>query len=192
MADFSRALVRRIWGPQTCTRATTWNTCTPTTTTTHHTGATIARLFTTFSLPLATLLIISPPLNLPSSTLLREQKSQNLSPTGNSSLFVTFCRQSIQQFYNSGQRSRKKWPTSKRDKYAIVPSPQNARRTMKGQVLTIVLLSSTYANPLLDLNLEDKTENKIKNKITSSSFDAKDQPEVTSGWVSHFVLHLPP
>ena len=54
---------------------------------------------------------------------------------------------------------------------------------MKGQVLTIVLLSSTYANPLLDLNLEDKikTENKIKNKITSSSFDAKDQPEVTSG-----------
>ena len=65
---------------------------------------------------------------------------------------------------------------------------------MKGQVLTIVLLSSTYANPLLDLNLEDKikTENKIKNKITSSSFDAKDQPEVTSGWVSHFVLHSPP
>ena len=52
---------------------------------------------------------------------------------------------------------------------------------MKGQVLTIVLLSSTYAIPLLDLNLEDKTENKIKNKIISSSFDAKDQPEVTSG-----------
>jgi len=52
---------------------------------------------------------------------------------------------------------------------------------MKGQVLTFVLLSSTYANPLLDLNLEDKTENKIKNKITSSSFDAKDQPELTPG-----------
>ena len=192
MADFSRA-VRRIWGPQTCTGATTRNTCTPTTTTTHHTGATIARLFTTFSfsLPLATLLIISPPLSLPSSTLLRQQKSQHLSPTGNLSLFVTFCRQSIQQFYNSGQRSRKKWPTSRRDKDAIVPGPQNASRTMKGQVLTFVLLSSTYANPLLDLNLEDKTENKIKNKFTSSSFDAKDQPELPSGWVSHLVLHQP-
>ena len=54
---------------------------------------------------------------------------------------------------------------------------------MKAGALTLLIISTAWSNPVLDLNFEDGLENIEK----SSGFDATGKTKVTSGWVDQHL-----